>query len=151
MTIFDWIGEILVNKKPWDSFSEEEQKTFNAFIINRWLSMDAEFIEIVNYFQKYAIGTLEPREVYMWYRDVLPKGKRFNKYIKGKKSKKYDGEFPIRYWKEFLDYLDITEKEFWYIADKYRRDLVWEPTKAKFSGYSPEAQYKLWKLKEQVE
>ena len=64
---------------------------------------------------------------------------------------KYDHEFPIRYWKEFLDYLDITEKEFWYIADKYRRDLVWERTKSKFSGYSPEAQYKLWKLKEQVE
>ena len=25
---------------------------------------------------------------------------------------KYDGEFPKKYWKEFLDYLDITEKEF---------------------------------------
>ena len=52
--------------------------------------MDKDFIEIVNFFQKYAIGTLEPREVYKWYCEVLPKGKRFNKYIKGKKSKKYD-------------------------------------------------------------
>ena len=67
MTIFDWIGQILVDKKPWDSFTGEEQKTFNAFIINRWLSMDEEFIEVVNYFQKYSIGTLEPREVYKWY------------------------------------------------------------------------------------
>ena len=92
MTIFDWIGQILVDKKPWDSFTEEEQKTFNAFIINRWLSMDEEFIEVVNYFQKYAVGTLEPREVYKWYADFLPKGKRFNKYIKGKKDKKYDPE-----------------------------------------------------------
>ena len=92
MTIFDWIGQILVDKKPWDSFTEEEQKTFNAFIINRWLSMDEEFIEVVNYFQKYAVGTLEPREVYKWYSDFLPKGKRFNKYIKGKKDKKYDPE-----------------------------------------------------------
>ena len=92
MTIFDWIGQILVDKKPWDSFTEEEQKTFNAFIINRWLSMDEEFVEVVNYFQKYAIGTLEPREVYKWYSDFLPKGKRFNKYIKSKKKKKHDKE-----------------------------------------------------------
>ncbi len=54
--------------------------------------MDEEFIEVVNYFQKYAIGTLEPREVYKWYSDFLPKGKRFNKYIKSKKNKKYDSE-----------------------------------------------------------
>ena len=92
MTIFDWVNNVLVHKKHWDSFTEDEQKKFSPFIINRWLSMDKDFIEIVNYFQKYAIGTLEPREVYKWYCDVLPKGKRFNKYIKGKKDKKYDSE-----------------------------------------------------------
>ena len=57
--------------------SEDEQKKFSPFIINRWLSMDKDFIEIVNFFQKYSIGTLEPREVYKWYCDILPKGKRF--------------------------------------------------------------------------
>tara|TARA_Y100001963_G_scaffold61434_1_gene85766 strand:+ start:224 stop:643 length:420 start_codon:yes stop_codon:yes gene_type:complete len=92
MTIFDWIGQIQVGKKSWESFSEADQKKFSPFIINRWLSMDKEFLEIVNYFQKYAIGTLEPREVYKWYCDVLPRGKRFNKYIKGKRDKKYDKE-----------------------------------------------------------
>ena len=92
MTILDWINQILVYKNPWDSFTESDQKTFSPFIINRWLSMDEEFIEVVNYFQKYSIGTLEPREVYKWYCDVLPRGKRFNKYIKGKKDKKYDKE-----------------------------------------------------------
>ena len=86
------MNQLLVHKKKWDDFTEDEQKKFSPFIINRWLSMDSEFIEIVNVFQKYAIGTLEPREVYKWYCDILPKGKRFNKYIKGKKSKKYDKE-----------------------------------------------------------
>ena len=90
MTIFDWVNNILVHKKHWDDFTVDEQKKFSPFIINRWLSMDKDFIEIVNYFQKYAIGTLEPREVYKWYCDILPKGKRFNKYIKGKSNKKYD-------------------------------------------------------------
>jgi len=92
MTIIDWMNQLLVHKKHWNEYSEDEQKKFSPFIINRWLSMDNEFIEIVNYFQKYAIGTLEPREVYKWYCDVLPKGKRFNKYIKGKRDKKYDKE-----------------------------------------------------------
>ena len=92
MTIIDWINQVLVHKNDWDSFSESDQKTFNTFIINRWLSMDPEFVEVVNYFQKYSIGTLESREVYKWYADFLPKGKRFNKYIKGKKDKKYDPE-----------------------------------------------------------
>ena len=90
MTIIDWINQVLIYKKPWDYFSDSDKKTFNTFIINRWLSMDKEFIEFVNYFQEYSIGTLESREVYRWYCDVLPRGKRFNKYIKGKKSKKYD-------------------------------------------------------------
>jgi len=92
MTIFDWVNNILVSKKHWDEFTEDEQKKFSPFIINRWLSMDKDFIEIVNYFQKYAIGTLEPREVYKWYCEILPRGKRFNKYVKGKKDKKYDSE-----------------------------------------------------------
>ena len=93
MTLFDWINNILVHKKQWNEFTEDEQKKFNPFIVNRLLSMDEEFIEVVNYFQKYSIGTLEPREVYKWYCDILPKGKRFNKYIRGKKDKKYDKEF----------------------------------------------------------
>ena len=92
MTIFDWVNQILVHKKHWDDFTEDEQKKFSPFIINRFLSMDKDFLEIVNYFQKYSIGTLESREVYKWYCDMLPKGKRFNKYIKGKKEKKYDTE-----------------------------------------------------------
>jgi hypothetical protein len=92
MTIIDWMNQLLVHKKNWDEFSEPDQKKFSPFIINRWLSMDKDFVEIVNIFQKYSIGTLEPREVYKWYCDVLPKGKRFNKYIKGKKDKKYDTE-----------------------------------------------------------
>ena len=118
MTILDWINQILVHKKSWNSFNETDQKTFSPFIINRWLSMDEEFIEVVNYFQKYAIGTLEPREVYMWYRDVLPKGKRFNKYIKGKKSKKYDDwliKLLCNHFKcsklQVIEYIELIDKE----------------------------------------
>ena len=118
MTIFNWINEILVSKKHWNDFTEDEQKKFSPFIINRWLSMDKDFIEIVNYFQKYSIGTLEPREVYKWYCDMLPKGKRFNKYIKGKKDKKYNTELldiMVTHFEcsksQVKDYLDLIAKD----------------------------------------
>jgi hypothetical protein len=130
MTIFDWVNNILVHKKHWNEFTEDEQKKFSPFIINRWLSMDKDFIEIVNAFQKYSIGTLEPREVYKWYCDVLPQGKRFNKYIKSKKDKKYDSELTsllTNYFEcsklEVNQYLKlIDKKELREILEKYGLD-----------------------------
>ena len=130
MTIFDWINQILVTKKHWNDFTEDEQKKFSPFIINRWLSMDNEFIEIVNYFQKYSIGTLEPCEVYKWYCDILPRGKRFNKYIKGKKSKKYDDwliKLLCKYFKcsklQVIEYIELIDKqELKYILEMYGTD-----------------------------
>ena len=130
MTIIDWMNQLLVHKKHWDSFTEDEQKKFSPFIINRWLSMDKEFLEIVNVFQKYSIGTLDPREVYKWYCDILPKGKRFNKYIKGKKSKKYNTELVDMISNYFecsklqtRDYLELIDKnELIEILEKYGTD-----------------------------
>jgi len=127
MTIFDWISQILVKKTHWNEFTEDEQKKFSPFIINRWLSMDKDFLEIVNFFQKYSIGTLEPREVYKWYCDMLPKGKRFNKYIKGKKDKKYNTELidiMVMHFEcsksQVKDYLDLIAKdELMGILEKY--------------------------------
>ena len=118
MTIVEWINQVLVHKTPWENFDESEQKTFNTFIINRWLSMDKEFIEIVNFFQKYSIGLLEPKDTYKWYCDILPKGKRFNRYIKGKKQLRYDKELisvVCKHYeaskKECVDYIELLSKE----------------------------------------
>lgn len=33
---------------------------------------------------------------------------------------RYDGEFPSKYFQEFLKYLDITEQEFWEVIDLYK-------------------------------
>ena len=128
MTIVDWVNQVLVHKKPWDSFTESDKKTFNTFIINRWLSMDEEFIEIVNYLQKY--WSLDSKEVYRVYCDVLPKGKRFNKYIKGKRDKKYDKELVEIITNHFecsklqtQEYLGlISKEELKEILEKYGKD-----------------------------
>lgn len=53
--------------------------------------------------------------------------------------KRYDGEFPQKYFKEFLEYLGITEDHFWEVIDFYRGPNVWE----KLPGNK-------WKLKHTV-
>lgn len=52
--------------------------------------------------------------------------------------KRFDGEFPKKYFKDFLWYIDITEREFWETIDKFRPPHLWE----KIDGE--------WKSKHQV-
>lgn len=39
--------------------------------------------------------------------------------------RKYDTEFPIKYFKDFLDYIDTTEDDFWNSVDKHRSPHLW--------------------------
>ena len=91
-TIFDFIGGITSKKKAWDKWTDIEQKKFSPFIVNRWLSMRMELTDLVNELQCYTIGQLKPRDTYKLYHDLLPNNKAFAKYIKGKKSDKYDAK-----------------------------------------------------------
>lgn len=52
--------------------------------------------------------------------------------------KKFDGEFPNKYFLEFLSYLDIDKKEFWRIVDKFRSDKIWKKDN------------NIWKLKKTI-
>jgi len=89
-TIFDHLANITWKKTPWDTLDEASQKSFSPYLINRWLSMNPDYIEIVDMFQQYTIGPLSKKHVYQLYFDFLPKQKSFNKYIKGKKQDKYN-------------------------------------------------------------
>lgn len=40
--------------------------------------------------------------------------------------KRFDGEFPRRWFKDFLEYLDINEEQFWNIVDKFRQPHIWK-------------------------
>lgn len=91
-SIFDFLNALTKEKRDWDSFSEMDKKAFSPWMINRWLSMRMEYVEVVDYLQKYTIGLLEPREVYNLYKDVLPNAPFFAKYIKSKSEEKYDKE-----------------------------------------------------------
>ncbi|WP_239615840.1 N-acetyl sugar amidotransferase [Cohnella mopanensis] len=39
--------------------------------------------------------------------------------------KKYDGEFPSKYYKDFLEYANITEEQFEQAVDSWRSDHIW--------------------------
>ena len=117
-TIFDHLANLTHKKVSWDSLSEVDQKSFSPYIINRWLSMNPDYIELVDMLQQYTIGLLDKKQVYQLYYELLPKVKTFSKYIKGKKGNKYQPELVKficdRFWvnkQEASDYLELLPKE----------------------------------------
>jgi hypothetical protein len=46
--------------------------------------------------------------------------------------KRYDSEFPKKYFNDFLRYIDLNEKEFWKIVDGFRSPHLWEKIKNKW-------------------
>jgi len=84
MTIFDWLNEISYNKTPWSSFTEKDQESFNRYMINRFISMKDDYIDIVNLVQKYPLSDMN---LYNFYCKTISKKKTFFRYIKPKKGK----------------------------------------------------------------
>ena len=39
--------------------------------------------------------------------------------------RRYEGEFPQKYFNDFLEYLDITEEHFWEVVDSWRAPHLW--------------------------
>ena len=91
-TLFQHLSGLKESKTPWDSLSVMDKKTFEPFMVNRFLSMNMGLLELVNELQKFTIGQLSPRDVYKMYFDFLPKKKTWDKYIKGKKVAKYNND-----------------------------------------------------------
>ena len=88
MTIFDWLKEITSNKSKWESFTEEEQTSFNPYMMHRLLSMNPEYIEFVNLVQTFPYSDKE--KIYNIYLYMIPKKNMFYKYIKSSKKKKQE-------------------------------------------------------------
>ena len=82
-SLFDHIKEITSVQKSdyWEKISEEDKKTWSNYMVNRFLSMIMEWVELVNELQKY---NLKPKDLYKLYTNVLPKGKQWLKYTKGR-------------------------------------------------------------------
>ena len=53
--------------------------------------------------------------------------------------KKYDGEFPKKYFKEILEYLNMSKEEFYETIDKFRPEYLWK------NHSNWELKYAVWK------
>ena len=105
-SLFDHIKHITDVQSPnyWDDISDEDKKSWSNFMVNRFLSMKMDWVELVNEVQKYQ---LKPKELYKVYTDILPKKKQWLKYIKGDKSMKY----PKWVYEIVAKYLEISLRE----------------------------------------
>lgn len=90
-SLFDHLTAIYQDQRPeyFDELSEADQKSLNPYMINKFISMNMDFVPIVNEFQKYYAG-VGPRETYLFYSQIIPKGKYFNKFIKKQGVTEYE-------------------------------------------------------------
>jgi hypothetical protein len=115
MNIFDHIKNITTNKGPYLG-----DEGWNNWMINRYLSMDPDYCEVVNIVQKNTF-IMKGEYLYNLYKDIIPQQYKFLKYIKAKNKKEYKVEqveavaiyFEIskKEAKEYIDMLPTSELE----------------------------------------
>ena len=90
MNPFEHVKNLHTKKRTWNDFNDEEKKSFNVFIINKALSMNPNYLGIVNMVQNFTglNQILSQKEVFNLYYSLLPNKFRFYRWIKGAKIKK---------------------------------------------------------------
>ena len=113
-SLFDHINAITSQQHSnyWDDISDEDKKSWSNYMVNRFLSMKMDWIELVNEVQKYP---LKPKELYKVYTDILPKKRQWLKYIKGDKEMKY----PKWVYEIVAKHLQISMREASEAVDMY--------------------------------
>lgn len=101
--LFDHLNAIYQNQSTdyYDSLSDEEKKTYSVYMINRLISMNPDYIELVNEFQKIS-SVVSGRESYLFYSKIIPKRRQFNKYIKSSKKSSLSEEVVKLVAKHFM-------------------------------------------------
>ncbi len=104
--LFDHINQITTNqtKDYWNTLTESDKKTWSNYMINRFLSMKMDWTDFVNEIQKLKLA---PRQLYLVYSNVLPKGKQYLKYIKKKKNPIYNTQVV----QKISEYFEISQSE----------------------------------------
>tara|TARA_B000000475_G_scaffold9416_1_gene8495 strand:+ start:4094 stop:4507 length:414 start_codon:yes stop_codon:yes gene_type:complete len=114
--IFDWLKQINSIKSDPDSFSDKDWELWNSYMIHRFMSMNPDYLELVNEAQK--MPPQDKKQIYNIYKEYVPKNTRWNKYIKSNFKKHNTQLLDIlsNYWecsktevKEYLDFLDDIE------------------------------------------
>jgi len=111
--VFDWLKQINSIKQPVSDFSDKDWEVFNSYMIHRFMSMNKDYIEVVNYVQE--MPPQEKRMIYNIYRELIPRNNQWNKYIKSKikQPSKELLETLSSYWEcsriEAKDYMNLLD------------------------------------------
>ena len=113
--IFDWLKQINYIKSPVESFNGKDWEIWNSYMIHRFLSMNPNFLEVVNFVQDYP--PQEKQKIYSIYKEFIPKNNKWNKYIKSntKEPNKELVEVLTKYFscskKETKEYIYLLDKQ----------------------------------------
>ena len=141
-SLFDHINQITSVQNPdyWDEISDEDKKSWSNYMTHRFLSMKMEWVELVNELQKY---NLKPKELYKLYTNILPKGKQWLKYTKGRNDMSHPNwlinvvvnheQISKKEAIEYIDLLMLTEGGLLELGELSRKWGV-EETKIKKAG-----------------
>ena len=114
--IWDWLKQINSTKADPNSFSNKDWELWNSYMVHRFLSMNTDFLDIVNFVQK--INPQNKKEIYSAYREFIPKNNKWSKYIKSKVKQRNKDlvEHLSSYWqcstketREYVEFLDTDE------------------------------------------
>ena len=113
--IFDWLKHINQYKTPVENFTDKDWEVFNSYMVHRFLSMNKDYLEVVNYVQEFP--PQEKRAIYKIYKEFIPKNNRWNKYIKS--TTKSPNKELVDYLKDYFqvstreikDYLKILDSQ----------------------------------------
>lgn len=114
-TLFEHIGNITTidDNLYYENLSDADKKTYNVYMINKVLSMNENFTDLVNEVQIYS-SVLEKNHISKIYNQIIPKKKVFIKYIKGKENIKYNNTV-IDILKKKYEISSVQAKEYYLI------------------------------------
>lgn len=116
-TLFDHINHIYQSqtKNYFSTLEDGDKRTYSAYMVNRFLSMNVHQLPLVNEIQKYSL----PSDMhYLFYATTISRGKQYNKYVKAAKEMKYEEWLVTLVAKHY----SVSEVEVTGYLDLYYRD-----------------------------
>jgi hypothetical protein len=88
-TLFEHLNAIYTDQSTnyFDLLDEADKKTYQVYMINRFISMVPAYLPFANEIQQF--GYVEPRISYLFFSQLLPKKKTYAKYVKADAVEKY--------------------------------------------------------------
>jgi hypothetical protein len=126
MKLFDHLKNLTSNKIEFDDHNDEQYSSYDPYIINRFISMDNMYVDLVNNINMF--DGIPKKNHYDYYFNFLPKRNHYFKYIKKNKVSNDEKEID----RILMDYFQIGQKD----VDRYREFLTEEQLNDIIGRYS---------------